>query len=67
LLWSELDTHDLSAVVILFAKHIRDCDSEGLQGHACEYATRLMAKMPYSNSNKFYLATQLAVAQVTLY
>jgi hypothetical protein len=41
-----VDTHDPSAVVTLLTKHAGDCDSEGLQGHAREYATRPMAKMP---------------------
>jgi hypothetical protein len=39
-----VDTHDPSAVVTLLAKHVGDCDIEGLRGHACEYATRPMAK-----------------------
>jgi hypothetical protein len=46
-----VDTHDPSAVVTLLAKHVGDCDSKGLQGYACEYTTKLIAKMPYSDSD----------------
>jgi hypothetical protein len=61
------DTHDPSAVATLLAKHLGDCGSEGLRGHAYDYATRPMAKMPCSDSDKFCLATPLSVAQVTPY
>jgi hypothetical protein len=54
-----VDTHNPSAVVTLLAKHSRDCDGEGLRDHACEYATRLMVKMPCSDSDGFCLAALL--------
>jgi hypothetical protein len=54
-----VDAHDPSAVVTLLAKHVGDCDGEGLQGHACEYARRLMVKMPCSNGDRFCLAAPL--------
>jgi hypothetical protein len=58
-----VDTHDPSAVVALLAKHVRDYNSKGLQGHACEYTTRTMAKMLYSNINGLCLTVPLAVAK----
>jgi hypothetical protein len=54
-----VDTHDPSTVVTLLAKHVGDCDGEGLRGQACEYATRLMAKMPCSDGDGFCLAALL--------
>lgn len=54
------------AVVTPLAKHVRDCDSEGLRGHACEYATMPIAKMPCSDGDGFCLVASLAVALVTL-
>ena len=59
------DTHDPSAVATLLAKHLGDCDGEGLRGHACDYTTRPMAKMSHSDGNGFCLAAPLAVARVT--
>jgi hypothetical protein len=47
------------------AKHLGDCDGEGLRGHACDYATRPMAKMPRSDGDGFCLAAPLAVARIT--
>jgi hypothetical protein len=41
----KVDTHDPSAVVTLLAKHLGDyIRRKGLQGHACEYATRPITK-----------------------
>ena len=54
-----VDTHDPSAAITLLAKHVRDCNGEGLHGHACEYATGPIAKMPCNNSNGFCLAAPL--------
>jgi hypothetical protein len=54
-----VDTHDPSAVVTLLAKHVRDCNREGIRGYVCEYAIRPIAKMPCSDSDGFYLATPL--------
>jgi hypothetical protein len=44
-----VDTHDPSAVVTHLAKHVGNCDGEGLRSHTCEYATRPIAKMPRSD------------------
>ena len=54
-----VNMHNPSVVVTLLAKHVGDCDSEGLQGHACEYATRPIAKMPRSDGDGFCLAAPL--------
>jgi hypothetical protein len=59
------DTYDPSAVATLLAKHLGDCDAEGLRGHACDYTTRPMAEMSHSDGNGFCLAAPLAVARVT--
>jgi hypothetical protein len=61
------DSHDPSAVAALLAKHLGDCGGEGLRGHACDYATKPIVKMPCNDSNRFRLAAPLAVAQVTPY
>jgi hypothetical protein len=54
-----VDTRDPSVYIALLAKYLGDCDGEGLQGYACEYATRPMAKMPYSDGDGFCLAALL--------
>jgi hypothetical protein len=50
-----VDTHNLSVVVTFLARHVGDCDGEGLRGHTSEYATRPMAKMSCSNGDGFCL------------
>jgi hypothetical protein len=55
----EVDTHDPSAIAALLAKHLGDCDGEGLQGHACASATGPIAKMPRGDGDGFCLAAPL--------
>jgi hypothetical protein len=54
-----VDTHDPSAVVTLLARHVKDCNNKGLQGHARKYTTRLIARVPYGDNNGFCLAALL--------
>ena len=50
------------SAVVKLVKHIKDCDGEDFEGHACEYTTRPMAKIAQSDSNGFCLATPMLVA-----
>jgi hypothetical protein len=51
--------HDSSATVILFAKQVGSRDSKGLRGYACDYATRLIARVPRGDGDGFCRATTL--------
>jgi hypothetical protein len=60
----KVNTHNLSVVVTLFANYLRNCNSKGLQVYACEYAAKLIAKLPYSNSNRLCLAVLLLLRKL---
>jgi hypothetical protein len=55
------DTHNPTAVAAILAKHLRDRDIERFQGHAYDYATKLIAETPRSNSDAFCSAALLTV------
>jgi len=54
-----VDTHDPGAIVTLLATHLRDCNGEGLRGHACASATGPIAKIPRGDGDGFCLAAPL--------